>query len=118
MYKIFALFVLILAPIAVTVVSGFVPISGPATDSTLQPASSESISTSEQSPPMPAPVVEPAPYVALPPDAGPATAGVPMIDPQGIDPTPHAEGVSTESPAAEAVSGDAPPASNDDRPDS
>lgn len=118
MYKIFALFVLILAPIAVTVVSGFVPVADPTTNAMVQPASSESGSTSEPSAPMPAPVVEPAPYVATPPDAGPATAGAPMIDPRGIDPTPPAEGVSTESSAAEAVSGDAPPASNDDRPDS
>lgn len=118
MYKIFALFVLILAPIAVTLVSSFVP----ATDTTIAPAPAPSSPETVALPPsvpVPAPVFEPSP-VAVPGGEPPATAA-PTLDPRGIDPTPHGIGgseVSSDTPALESASVEAPDSSNDDRPDS
>ena len=104
MYKIFALFILIIAPVLVTLASNFAPSTGdrnlstpspPATE--LQPSSQQSAVHTETI----APVVAPQPVF----DSA-ATMGQPMLDPTGIEPTPQLETAPAAEVSSEAV--DAP----------
>lgn len=101
MYKKFALFVLLLAPILVLMADAWVPKNdAPEAQAVTAAPSAEQATTTEQ---RPAPV---APSTMLPPQEAMQMAdGAPMLDPIGVDPTP----VATESMAAS----EALPASED-----
>ncbi|WP_145958983.1 hypothetical protein [Sphingobium sp. SCG-1] len=120
MYKIFALVVLMLAPIAVTLVSSFVPSTETAIAPVVASSPVETV-TVPPSAPVTAPAFEPLPSPPPVADGAALATAAPMLDPRGIDPTPQAvEGseTSSDTPASETAPVEVPDSSNDDRPDS